>query len=335
MSIMNIQEIKWNGLDALSLESNLYYALLIPSVGANLIQLRQKELGVEILRTPTAEEIETFASRPQIFGLPLLFPPNRIEDGKYTFQSKSYEYPITLPAQNNYHHGIIKSEAFTVTKTEINADHVTVEATYISDSSHGLIYENFPHEFECKMIFILSDKGLTHTVSFKNLSKEEMPLGVGYHTPIMVPFQNNGDASKYKLQLSAGKRWELSERGLPTGKLLDLTAEEALLRTEGILPTGKSIEWALTDEAIVVDGMPYHGAIMTDTNTGIKVFYEVDENFKHWTFWNNGGEVNWACPEPQTWAINAPNLNLPKEVTGFQSVKSGDTWSGTTQLYVK
>jgi aldose 1-epimerase len=332
---MNIEKINWHGIDAVLLETNVYEAIIVPSMGANLVKLYNKVMHVDILRTPTAEEIETFLSRPQIFGVPLLFPPNRIEDGKYSFAGKNYEYPITIPPQNNYHHGIIKSQPFTITRTRFSSDAVEVEASFFSNKINNAIYANFPHEFVCKMRFILTDNELTHIVTFNNLGTEPMPLGVGYHTPIRLPFSKNTDKSDYKLRLSAGKRWELSDRSLPTENLLDLSEEESLLRTDGMIVTGKPIEIALTDEAIIDNGRPYHGAILTNTKENISVYYEVDSKFKHWTLWNNGGEVDWVCPEPQTWAINAPNLNLPAEITGMQAVGGGKSWSGTTRFYVK
>ena len=332
---MKIEKISWQGIDAVLLETKVYEAIIVPSVGANLVKLYNKKLDIDILRTPTTEEMETFLNRPQIFGVPLLFPPNRIENGKYTYAGTEYQYPITIPAQNNYHHGIIKSQPFTITRTRISDDAVQVEASFFSNKVNNDIFLDFPHEFVCKMRFILTDNELTHIVTFSNLSSDSMPLGVGYHTPILLPFSKNTDKSDYKLRLSAGKRWELSERGLPTGNLLNLSDEESLLRTEGMVVIGKPLEIALTDEAIIDNGKPYHGAILTNTKDSISVFYEVDSQFKHWTLWNNGGEVDWVCPEPQTWAINAPNLNLPKNITGFQTVESGKSWSGTTRFYVK
>src|ERR1035437_2513416 len=332
---MNIEKITWQGLDAILLETNVYEAIIVPSVGANLIKLYNKEKQVNILRTPGSEEMETFLSRPQIFGVPLLLPPNRIEDGKYTFAGKNYEYPITIPAQNNYHHGIIKSQPFIMTRTRISSDALEVEACYFSNRINQAIYEDFPHEFVCKIRFILTDNELTHIITFTNLGTEPMPLGVGYHTLIRLPFSKNTDKSDYKLRLSIGKRWELSDRGLPTGKLFDLTDEESLLRNEGMNPTGKPIEIAFTDEAISDNGKSYHGAILTNIKDNISVYYEVDSQFKHWTLWNNGGEVDWVCPVPQTWAINAPNLKLPTEITGMQSVGGGKSWSGTTRFYIK
>ena len=332
---MKIEKITWQGVDAILLETNVYEAIIIPSVGANLVRLYNKEKSIDVLRTPATNEMETFLTRPQVFGVPLLFPPNRIEDGKYSFAGKDYEFPITITAQNNYHHGIIKSQPFTVTRTRFSDDAVELEACFFSNRVNDAIFANFPHDFVCKIRFILTDNELTHIVSFTNNGNGPMPIGVGFHTPIRLPFMRNSEKSDYKLRLSAGKRWELSERSLPTEKLLDLSEEELTLRNEGMTVTGKPIEIALTDEAIMENGKPYHGAVLTNTKENISVYYEVDNQFKHWTLWNNGGEVDWVCPEPQTWAINAPNLKLPRETTGLQAVGAGKTWSGTTRFYVK
>lgn len=332
---MKIEKISWQGLDAVLMETAIYEAILIPSVGANLVRLYNKELKVDILRTPAEDEMEIFLERPQIFGVPLLFPPNRIEDGTYSYAGKTYQYPITIPAQNNYHHGIIKSEVFNVSRTRISTDAVEVETTFCSNPINNNIYVHFPHEFICKIRFILTDKELTHIVSFTNMGTDTMPLGVGFHTPIKLPFLKNTPKEDYKLKLSADKRWEIGDRGLPTGNFLELTDEEMKLRNEGIVVTGKPIELALTDEAIMLNDKSYHGAILTNEVENISVYYEVDKQFKHWTLWNNGGDVDWVCPEPQTWAINAPNIPLPAKLTGFQTLKAGATWSATTRFYVR
>ena len=332
---MKIKKTTWLGFEAVEMEAGGYEALMIPSMGANVVKLVNREKGVNILRTPQEEDLETFASRPQLFGLPLLFPPNRIEDGKYTHNGKTYQFPITIPNQNNYHHGIIKSQKFVVTRTKIGQDAVEVEAAFFSNRINDEIFVNFPHEFECRMHFKLSAEGLEHKVAFTNLSDSEMPLGVGYHTPIMVPFAEGGKADDYRIRMSVGEKWEINDRTLPTGKLLPLGEEELALRNGTLKPTGKGIEWPLTAEKIEVDGKAYNGAVITDTAKGISVYYEVDDEFKHWTFWNNGGTVDWACPEPQTWAINAPNLKLPAEVTGFQTVAPGNSWSAVSKIYVK
>ena len=331
---MKIEKIDFHGVEAIAFEAGGYEAIMIPSVGANVVKLYNRDLKVDILHTPSAAEMETFKQRPQIFGLPLLFPPNRIEDGCYFFEGRKYQYPITIPNQHNYHHGIIKSQPFVVTRTYIGEDYVEVEAAFFSNMINHAIYVDFPHAFECRMNYILSAKGLEHSVTFVNDSDTSMPLGVGYHTPIRVPFQEDED--EYKMWLSAGEEWELTDRTLPTGKFLPLDEKLKTLRTTGMNPVGEAIEKALTNEPLTLSsGEEYNGAIIANLATGVKVFYEVDEQFRHWTIWNNGGAAGYMCPEPQTWAINAPNLKLDADITGFQSVDAGDAWSATTKLYAK
>lgn len=332
---MKITKTQWHGYEAVQMEAGDYSALMIPSMGANMISLTNSRKGVDILRTPLPEDLEAFALRPQLFGLPLLFPPNRIEDGTYTYNGVKYQFPITIPAQNNYHHGIIKSQKFVVTMTNVAADYVEVEASFFSNEINNEIFADFPHKFECRMYFKLSSAGLEHRVTFVNHGATPMPLGVGYHTPIMVPFVKGSRAEDCTMLLSVDQKWEVTERTLPTGKLLPLSPEEAAMRTTGIHPTGKAMEIPMTAKPLTVDGREYNGAIFADAKTGLKLYYEVDKEYKHWTFWNNGGTVNWACAEPQTWAINAPNLGLPDDVTGFQTVAPGKTWSAGSRIYVK
>lgn len=329
---MKIEKINFHGLDAVAFEAGGYEAIMVPSVGANLVKLYHKEKGVDVLHCPTEEDIETFKRRPQVYGMPLLFPPNRIEDGTYTYNDVKYQFPITIAAQNNYHHGIIKSQPFVVTKTIIGDDFVEVEAAFYSNRVNNAIFENFPHEFECRMNFVLSERGLEQTVTFINDSETDIPLGVGFHTPINVPFQQG--EGEYKMWLTAGEEWELNERSLPTEEFLPLDEELATLRNKGMNPIGKHIERALTNKSFLLDGKSFNGAIIANVATGVKVIYEVDDQFLHWTIWNNGGDAGYMCPEPQTWAINAPNLSLDADITGFQVVEPGDAWSATTKLYV-
>lgn len=209
----------------------------MPSVGANLVRLANTRLGVEILRTPAADEIETFKGRPQVFGLPVLFPPNRIADGRYTFEGRTYQYPITIEKEHNYHHGILKSQPFAVSKALENDDEVLIECRYYANAGNDAIYRDFPHAFKCKITFRLSNEGLAQEIMFANRSAERMPVGVGFHTPMRIPFAGGTDAD-YVMRVAVGEQVELSARNLPTGRRLPLTEQFAKLREGGLRVTG-------------------------------------------------------------------------------------------------
>lgn len=332
---MKIEETSWLGEAAISLSAGGYEALLIPGVGANIIKLINIEKEVDILRTP--ENLADFKERPQVYGLPLLFPPNRIEDGTYTVNDKTYTFPINDIAKNNHIHGFIRTMKFNVIRQDFldNLGAVEIELNFISDAKNNAIYSYFPHEFECRVLFKLSDKGLEQKVSFINNSSTPMPLGVGYHTAFNIPFYKGSKRDDYKVIVSVDKRMELNSRNLPTGNFIALNSIEEAYRKDGMMPFEFPLDTAYTGKHLEVDGQFYNGAILIDTNKNIKVYYEVGKDYKHWTLWNSGGNVNFFCPEPQTWSINAPNLNLSDDVTGFKLLNPEEMWSEISKIYVK
>ena len=213
-----------------------YAALLVPDMGANLVRLADTRRGIEILRAPAGDEVEEFRRRPHVFGLPILFPPNRIADGQYTFDGRTYRFPITDAKGGHYHHGILKSQPFAVSKAWETADEVLVECRYYSNAGNDAIFRDFPHEFKCKIVYRLTARGLEQEVMFANRSKEPMPVGVGFHTPMRIPFAG-GAAGDYVMRAAVGERVELSERNIPTGRKLPLSEKFARLRGAGLQVT--------------------------------------------------------------------------------------------------
>ena len=326
--------VDYCGLQAVEFSKGDYTALLIPEMGANLIRLADTRRGVEVLHTPTEEEIEIFRRRPQVYGLPILFPPNRIADGRFTFEGRLYRLPITNEKEHNFHHGFLKSQPFQVSKAVETDDEVLIECRYYSNAGCDVIFKDFPHEFKCKIIFRLTAEGLEQEVVFTNRSQLRMPLGVGFHTPMRIPFAGGNDAD-YVMRVAVGEQVELDSRNLPTDRKLPLTEQFALLRGKGLQVTDcDPIEAGFTLREIEVDGRPYRGAVVENLRTGVRTFYEVDDQTTYWTIWNNGGHMPYCCPEPQTWTTNAPNAPDPV-AEGFKAVDPGQSWSAKYRLYVR
>lgn len=329
-----LRSIAWHGMRAVEFSKGDYAALLVPDMGANLVRLADTRRGIEILRAPAGDEVEEFRRRPHVFGLPILFPPNRIADGQYTFDGRTYRFPITDAKGGHYHHGILKSQPFAVSKAWETADELLVECRYYSNAGNDAIFRDFPHEFKCKITYWLTAEGLEQEVMFSNRSKTRMPLGVGFHTPLTIPFAGGTDAD-YVMRLAVGEEVELDGRNLPTGRRLPLSAQFSRLRREGLRVTGcEPIEAGFTLREIDVDGKPFRGALVENLRTGVRTFYEADEQTTYWTLWNNGGQVPYCCPEPQTWTTNAPNAADPA-AEGFRSIYPGESWRMTFRLYAK
>ncbi|MBU3190455.1 aldose 1-epimerase [Clostridium bowmanii] len=331
-----IQEESWKGYKSIRFSAGGYEALMITDMGANIIELKDSIRGLSLLRTPVDEiGLKVFKAAPQVYGLPVLFPPNRIEDGSFKMEDKVYKFPINEPKHNNYIHGFIKNEKWKIARSEIiRGESVEIEAVFDFNEEHEF-YKYFPHAFQFKLVYNLSSNGLKQKASIINLSSEKMPMGIGFHSAFNIPFHPESMEEDYRLIISIDKRWEQDWRNLPTGKILDLTIDEKQYVCKGINPLEHSLESHYTTKDMNINGKVFHGAIIEDTSKKLRLIYEMGNDYKHMVIWNDKGDKNYVCVEPQTCAINAVNINLENSITGFKTLLTNETWSEQCKIYVE
>src|SRR5690606_6572710 len=75
--------------------------------------------GTELLRVP--ESVEAFWQRPALYGTPVLFPPNRIADGRFTYRGREYRFDINEPARGNHIHGFVHKRPWQLVRAEMDA----------------------------------------------------------------------------------------------------------------------------------------------------------------------------------------------------------------------
>ena len=167
-----------------------------------------------------------------------------------------------------------------------------------------------------------------------NLSNKQMPYGICNHTAFRAPFTKHGKGKNLRLRVPAVKRCELDSRQLPTGNMLPLTAydEQYANGTKMVNKVPVNNDMYLIEKT-TVNGNPFHGVIMTDLETGRQVCYEVDETFPFFIMWNDKGTHDYFCPEPMSWMINAPNLDLPARETGYIELAPGESKTVTEHIY--
>nr|MDH3162920.1 hypothetical protein [Bacillus licheniformis] len=85
-----VQKSRFLHEEAIRFENDDLEAVLVPGWGSNLISLRWKAGGLNLLKTP--ETKEEYDANPFLFGIPVLFPPNRIDHGRFTYAGRTYEF---------------------------------------------------------------------------------------------------------------------------------------------------------------------------------------------------------------------------------------------------
>jgi aldose 1-epimerase len=315
----------WRGVGAVLLAAGPYEAVAVPSVGGNLISLRDTERGLDILRSP--ETADALRETPQIYGLPMLLFPNRIADGVFTAGGRTYRFPVNSVPQRNHLHGFLHHKPFTVARAAVVDGAAELELVFRFDAAQDA-FSYFPREFTATQRYRLSADGLAHEVSVRNEGRESMPVGVAVHSNFRVPFAAGSGDRDCAVRAAIGRKWELDDRFLPTGAFAEYGAPERLIASAGFDPVrGEPLSGCFSAESSAVNR-----ASISDARAGLRVVYEPDAAFKFWVLWNKDGRSGFVSLEPQSWVINAPNLSLPDADTGMRMLAPGEEWRGECRL---
>ncbi len=305
-----VQNALLNGIPVVRLSHGPYEADICPGMGANCIRFAKN--GLSVLRTPP--DMSTFRSNPNVYGMPLLFPPNRIANGTYTFQGRVYRLPINEPARGHHIHGFLSGTAFDV--AEPSAGETEAAALFSAAFGEASPYHAFPHAFSVTLEYRLNAQGLSQRLSLANLGSTDMPTGLGFHTAFALPFVPGSLEADYRLSAKVGKEICLNPKTiLPTGEYLADGAVGSALSNGSLCPA----QGAISNH---FQGLSGEIALL-HLPTGAAVRYTPDPGFSFLMLWNGGGSSGFVCPEPQSWQVDAPNSPLPPDMTGFRFLAPG------------
>ncbi|MCU6796718.1 aldose 1-epimerase [Paenibacillus sp. WQ 127069] len=309
-----------------------YEAAVLPGVGANLIAFRDTANQYRFLHEPEQNEMEAFKANPIIHGIPVLFPPNRYEDGDFHWNGSVYRFPVNEPKTGNHLHGFVHNIPWKVDGLGADEAQSWVTLSLTVTEGHS-VYTYIPHAFTIQLRYSLSSNGLSQHVLIRNDGDTPMPRLLAFHTSINAPFASDSSASDYRFNMTIGERWELDQRMLPTGQFQALTADEENMKAGGLSPFFESMDNHYT-------AVPQNGRNrmeLTDTRNKLTLVYDVGTSYKQWMIWNNGATEGFFCPEPQINLVNAPNIKqeLDPELIGLFGLEPGEIWEETSRLYVK
>ncbi|NNN22493.1 MAG: hypothetical protein HKL80_10905 [Acidimicrobiales bacterium] len=134
----------------------------------------------------------------------ILFPwPNRIDQGKYSYNGTNYQLLVNEINFGNAIHGFVRTMTFSVAQ--------------ISDDSLILITEvapqvGYPFEFLMEIAYKAVNNGLEITFRLVNLGKMPMPMGLGMHPYFRVEY---GVLDSWEFKLNAGEYLEVDSRKIP------------------------------------------------------------------------------------------------------------------------
>lgn len=289
------------------------YVAQFSARGGTCYSLRHSETGADILRTPQSEE--ALFSTPFLFGNPVLFPPNRIAGGRFTFQGREYVFPVNEPETGCHLHGGLY-------RLPMETVHTQSGVRFVFNADEGE-YLGFPHAFTLIRDYRLDEAGLKERTTVVNRSSLPMPFMLAYHTTFRLPF-SVGRAERYLLRLPVGKERLRGKNYLPLMRTSE-GERERLLRAGEYRPAGKSVS-AFYDA---------HGTqnVLTAPDARLSVVYTADKKFAYRMLWSNGGDF--IVIEPQTCEIDCFHLNTPPEENGLITVPPNGSETLVTSICLR
>ncbi len=179
-------------------------AEIAPAWGNNCFAYKWQ--GVPVLEPV---DFETLAAKPTSYGIPILFPyPNRIRDGRFTFQGRQYR--LDPPR-----HGFVRDKPWKVTASGASqGEGAWLSCQFDARDYPERILQQFPFPFTLTVTYRLFEDALVMETEAENLGTTTMPLGLGTHAYFRRPIEGT-------LQVPANQRWAL-EDSLPTGELVEV-----------------------------------------------------------------------------------------------------------------
>lgn len=183
--------------DQFTIEAGGYRAVVTECGGG----LRELSFDGRPLIDGFAEDVMAGGGRGQ-----LLMPwPNRIRDGRYTFEGTEYQLPLSEPKRNNASHGLVRWAAWTL--EEHTGHSVSLQYRLMAQSG-------YPWTVDLHVLYDVSANGLTVTQTATNLSPGNAPYAAGAHPYLKVA---DGSIDTWELTLPAATRSLTDDRLLPVG----------------------------------------------------------------------------------------------------------------------
>ena len=275
------------------------FTAVVTEVGATLRSL-QKD-GVEILWT-----FDEDATPKGCAGQQLLPWPNRIRDGRYTFDGVEHQLDITEVPRNVALHGLAVHVPWKlVSQTD---DSVVLEAIiYPQRGWDGLLKATIKHA--------LTEEGLEVEVTAENIGDERLPYGYGAHPYVAA------DLSTTVLRTPFRKELLVDERLLP--RAVSAVTEEHDFRDP------RPLDDTTFDTAFVDPEGAWEVAVTTDRHT---VTFWADDTMKWGQIFTNPTRTGIAV-EPMTCGPDA--FNEGPTSAGVIVLEPGESTSCTWGIRVE
>ncbi len=311
----SVQKLSVDGVEVIRLADSAagVEVSIAPSLGNNAYEM--KVHGKAVLWSPYSTPGE-FKQKPTFMGVPFLAPwANRLDEDAYWANGRKY---LLNPDLNNFRrdqfhqpiHGLVSyATDWSVADSGTDAQSAWVTSRLEFWRRPDWMAQ-FPFAHSIQMTHRLSGGVLQVTVSVENLSREPMPLSMGFHPYFSIP-----NRDEWRLHVAAREHVMLSDRLIPTGQMKPVN-----------LPDPFSLRGAHLDDVFTSLVRDANGhAVFSAERGSQRISVSYGPRYPVAVVYAPPGR-DFVCFEPMTAVTDAFNLAHSGRYNELQSVPPGGKW---------
>lgn len=191
--------------------------------------------------------------------------PNRLQDGRYEFEGRRHQLPLSEPEHSNAIHGLVRWTVWSVAERDPHR----VQMEYQLHPQPG-----YPFSLAVSIEYLLSEEGLRVRTTAVNVGADPCPYGCGAHPYLTVGTET---VDPVVLRVPARAVLQADRRGIPTGVTPVDGTDYDFRRPRPIAAT--KLDHGFTDLERGEDGLAR--VELVDPDTGIALALWVDQNYPY------------------------------------------------------
>jgi aldose 1-epimerase len=300
-------------------------AEVLPAFGNNIYRFESG--GRQVLMPPASLVSLTHDTYNQFrYGIPILFPPNRVNKGVFSFSGREYRLPVNEPP--DYHlHGEICSKAWEVVETAASEEQGAYVTSRFRYASHPEILSYFPHPITFTLTCRLREGRLHLDGAIANEGEDEAPFAFGLHPYFSVPFDSGEEMT---LKVPAAQEWPVTDLSFVTGPPA-LTGFTRSLNEGFDLSAIPELGCSLVSLG-AAEGE--HTCRIEMKRSNYTIAYRFDQMFKFLLLFRPDWARSFSL-EPYTCVTDAFNLPYGHDMTGVRGIQAGEVIPFTTSMWAE
>ena len=272
--------------------------------------------GHEVLYFPVASIEDPRAGR---FGIPFLGPwANRLDETAFYANGRRYAFDMDLGNVRGSIpiHGFLADGEWQVVEARADAKAAWVTSR-LEFFRHPLWIKQFPFAHTIEMTHRLQDGVLEVHTRIQNLSREPMPVSIGFHPYFQLTDSPRDD---WTIAVGARTQWVLAENKVPTGETQPI---------ERLLPDPRAAalkDYRLDDVFSDLVRDAQGRAVMSMQGRAQRLEVTMGPNYRAVVVFAPGPDRGFVCFEPMAGITNAMNAAHKGLYQELQTIPAGGTW---------